>query len=115
MLNSEFSSEGGRRTGARRRRAGILPGVRKKRVPPGYLPGTAQWCVGSLLPQPRRSPRKDEEILVRKEIDCLHLVQPGCIHPAGHLRFRNDKIRLLLMRTLISFKVDHHETAILFE
>src|SRR5215510_11348544 len=41
---------------------------------------------------PQRSPRKDQEILVGKEIDFLNLVQADCLHPAGHLRFRNNEI-----------------------
>src|SRR5262245_47522756 len=71
------------------------------------------WC----RPYPRHSasPRKDEEILFRKEIDFLDLTQADCIHPAGHLGLRNNEIRLPLVRTLFGFKVDHHETAISFE
>src|SRR5437867_5387723 len=61
---------------------------------------------------PSSLPGKNQEVLVREEIDLLDLRQTGCFHPAGDLGFRDKQVGLVLVRTLIAFVIDHDESPI---
>src|SRR5262245_39756106 len=54
----------------------------------------------------------DKKILIREQINFLNLAEPGGSHPAGHLLFSNDEIRLAFVRALFAFVVDHNKPAI---